>query len=65
VKRWKSSLVFDDNCLLSRNMFGALVRSLVFGILLFGDSDICKPEIIWSSQKTKYFHLESTAVHGM
>jgi len=65
MKRWKSSVVFYDNCLLSRNMFGALVRSLVYGILLFSDSDICKPEIIWFSQKTKYFHLESTAVHSM
>ena len=48
MKRWKSSVVFADNCLLSRNMFGALVKSFVYGIILFSDSDNCTPEIIWS-----------------
>jgi len=41
------------------------VKSLIYGILLFCDLDICMPEIIWSCQKTKYFHLEPTAVHSM
>jgi len=34
VKIWKSSIVYADNSLLSRNMIGALVKSLVYGILL-------------------------------
>jgi len=48
MKRWKSSVVFAHNCVLSINMIGFLVKSLVYGILLFSDSDICMPEIIWS-----------------